>query len=409
MRTALRPNGLRGAAKRRAPGAPGRSAILKFVISGGGTAGHIYPAIAVAKELESRGHQILFAGTPGGLEATLVPKAGIAFKAFDVSGFNRNHPLTLVKSSMKALKSSSAAKKWLRDEQVDCVVGFGGYVSIPVGKGASDLGIPLVIHEQNSACGMANKYLAPHATAVALTYEVAGRELKASCPVTVTGNPVRPEISSFTRESGRELLRIPQDAEFLFVFGGSLGARHINTAITALAPRLLERPTLRIIHVTGPKEYDTVKEALAAQGIEPAGPAFSPETGWEGPESRYMLTGYFEHMGAALSGSDVIVSRAGATSLAEITAVGAVALLVPYPFATDDHQTKNARALVESGASLMCADDKVEEEGFAEQLIGLLDSPDARARMRELTRALGTNDAAAQVADIAEQAAQKKK
>jgi len=381
---------------------------VKFVISGGGTAGHIYPAIAVAHELAERGHEVVFAGTPEGLEAKLVPAAGFPFTAFDVSGFNRNHPLTLVKSSMKALKSSSKAKKWLKEIGADAVVGFGGYVSIPVGKGAADLGIPLVIHEQNSACGMANKYLAPHASAVALTYEVAGKELSANCPVTVTGNPVRPEIGAVDATTAREILKVPSDALLLLVFGGSLGARHINTVISALASELLGIEGLRILHVTGPKEYDTVKAALDEAGVATCGPGFSPEGGWEGDaQARYMLTGYFEHMGEALAAADAIVSRAGATSLAEITTVGAAALLVPYPYATDDHQTKNAQALVDSGASLMCPDDQVEEPVFAEKLLALLSDGDRREEMRRMTRELGRVDAAARVADIAEEAARK--
>ncbi|MGI6217623.1 MAG: UDP-N-acetylglucosamine--N-acetylmuramyl-(pentapeptide) pyrophosphoryl-undecaprenol N-acetylglucosamine transferase, partial [Coriobacteriales bacterium] len=380
---------------------------MKFVISGGGTAGHIYPAIAVGKALEDMGHEVLFAGTPNGLEAKLAPQAGFQFKAFEVSGFNRHHPTTLFKSSVKALKSSSAAKKWLTQIGADCIVGFGGYVSIPVGKAAEDLGIPLVIHEQNSACGMANKYLAPHASAIALTYEAAARDLKSSCPMVITGDPVRPEILSVDADAARGVLRIPDEAEFLFVFGGSLGARHINTAIVKLAPKLLARDNLYIVHVTGPKEYDTVKADLSAAGIETSGPGFDVDNGWENPGARYMLTGYFEHMGEAISASDVIVSRSGATSLAEITAVGAVALLVPYPFATDDHQTKNAQALVESGASYMCPDDQVESGVFEQKLFDLLDNPEKRAEMREKTRKLGRVNAAKKVAALAVQAAEK--
>ena len=381
---------------------------MKVVISGGGTAGHIYPAIAVGKELESRGHEVLFAGTPGGLEAKLAPEAGFPFTAFNVSGFNRSHPTTLVKSAIRALKSSSAAKKWLAQIKADVVVGFGGYVSIPVGKAASDLKIPLVIHEQNSACGMANMYLAPHASAIAITYEAARpalKDAKASCPVVLTGNPVRQEMLDVDAAASRRALGIPEDAELLFVFGGSLGAQHINNAVVALAPRLMEREDLYVIHVAGTRDYEQVRSALTEAGIELSGPGYDPEAGWENPGSRYILTDYFNHMSKGLAASDVVVSRAGATSLAEITAIGAVALLVPYPHATDDHQTKNAQALVESGASLMCPDDKVDGELFERQLFELLDDEGRRERMRELTRGLGRVDAAAKVADMAEAAA----
>lgn len=379
---------------------------MRFAISGGGTAGHIYPAIAVGRELESMGHEVFFAGTPNGLESRLVPQAGFAFEAFDVSGFNRTKPMTLLKSGLKALRGASQAKRWLREMSIDGVVGFGGYVSIPVGKAASDLHVPLVLHEQNSACGMANKYLAPHASAIAITYEAARSALKATCPVVLTGNPVRPEMLSANREEGRRTLGIPLNDRLLLVFGGSLGARHINTAITALAPRLMEIADLHVIHVTGPKEYDTVREALSAKGIALSGPGFSTDTGWEEPGCRYMLTGYFEHMDSALAASDMVVSRSGATTLAEITAVGVAALLVPYPHATDDHQTKNASALVEAGAALMCPDSEVEGSGFADQLFGLLGDNEGLGRMRELAKSMGRIDAASRVASLAVAAAE---
>ena len=374
---------------------------MKFVITGGGTAGHIYPAIAVGKELEANGHEVLFAGTPNGLEARLAPEAGFDFKEFEVAGFNRRKPLTLITSSIKAFKSSKAAKRWLADIEPDAVIGFGGYVSIPVGKAAKDMRIPLVIHEQNSASGMANKYLASRAAAIALTYEAAAKYFKADCPMILTGNPVRAEFLAVEREPSRKMLGIPAGDKLLFVFGGSQGARHINTAITALAPKLMEIEGLHVIHICGPKEYDTVKAALGEHGIECSGPGFTPDGGWENPGQRYALTGYFNNMGEALAASDVVVARAGATSLAEIMAVGAATLLVPFPFATDDHQTKNAQALVESGASLMCADDKVESDEFTAKLFELLENDELRRKMSEMTFAMGRKNAAKKVAALA--------
>ncbi len=375
-----------------------------FAISGGGTAGHIYPAISVGLELKKRGHEVLFAGTPHGLESKLAPQAGFDFTAFDVSGFNRTKPLTLFKSSFKALKASSQAKKWLESRQIDAVIGFGGYVSIPVGKAAADMHIPLILHEQNSACGMANRYLAPHASAIAITYEAARSALRANCKIVLTGNPVRPEMLIASREEGRAKLKIPQDVRLLLVFGGSLGARHINTAISALAPKLMEMDDLRVIHVSGPKELETVSSALASKGVATSGPDFDEHKGWQNPGQRYMLTGYFEHMADALAAADVVVSRAGATTLAEITAIGAAAVLVPYPYATEDHQTSNARALVDAGAALMFADDVVEESDFADGVVSLLSDSQAREHMRSIAKGMGRVDAASRVADLAEEA-----
>ncbi len=374
---------------------------MLFVISGGGTAGHIYPAIAVGQKLVDKGHDIVFAGTPLGLESKLAPEAGFEYKSFDISGFNRTKPITLIKSGIKALKSSHAAKKWLKEIEPDAVIGFGGYVSIPVGKAAEDIGIPLILHEQNSACGMANKYLAPHASAIAITYEAARSALRSNCDIELTGNPVRPEMLDVSKRSSKEFLHIDKDKKLLLVFGGSSGARHINTAIANLAKQLLEIEDLYIIHIAGPKEYDSVKKSLNEQGIELTGPEFSVEGGWENPGHRYILTNYFNHMAQALSACDVVVSRAGATTLAEITAVGACALLVPYPYATDDHQTKNASTLVDEGAAYMCADDRVESSEFADMLMELLNDEQKRQDMEKKTKQLGRVDAADRVAQIA--------
>lgn len=198
------------------------------VLTGGGTAGHINPALALAEELEQRGWDTHFAGTPAGVEARLVPAAGVEFTSFEAAGFNRRKPLTLITSSWKIYRSSRKAQKWLAQIGADVVVGFGGYVSIPVAYAAEKLGIPVVVHEQNSVMGMANKEISKHAAKTCLTYGIAAQGTNAR-NVEVTGNPVRKSVMVATREEGREMLGIPQDARMLLVFGGSLGARHKNS------------------------------------------------------------------------------------------------------------------------------------------------------------------------------------
>jgi UDP-N-acetylglucosamine--N-acetylmuramyl-(pentapeptide) pyrophosphoryl-undecaprenol N-acetylglucosamine transferase len=367
---------------------------MKFVVSGGGTAGHIYPALAVAHELVAQGHEVIFAGTPQGLEARLVPSTGLRFVSFKAAGFNRKKPYTLVTSTAKIIQSTARAQRFLTDEKVDCVVGFGGYVSIPMGRAAAKQGIPLVLHEQNSYCGMTNKYLARYATVIALTYENAGKQLTTAAPMLVTGNPVRAEILNATRSQGRQVLGISEDALFILVFGGSQGARHINTVIAARAPQLLRDEHVRVFHIAGPKEYETVCAELDALGVD------------HGDDDRYRVFGYFEHMGDALAACDFTVARAGATSLAEITALGVPALLIPFPYATDDHQTKNAQTLVEAGAAYCIADNKMETPEFSALLLELLGSEALRDRMRRASRLLGSEHAALKVARMAVQAAQ---
>ena len=354
-----------------------------------GTAGHINPALALADVLKQRGCEVRFAGTPTGVEARLVREAGIPFTPFEAQGFNRNHPLTLPKAVLTIQKSTTLARRWFDEIRPDAVVGFGGYVCIPA-RAAEQRGIPVVVHEQNSVMGMANKYLAKRAAAVCLTYEHAAEALADKSRVRVTGNPVRESVFSATREQGRARFGVPEGARMLLVTGGSLGARHLNQAVAALKDELLAYGDLHIVQVTGPKELDAVREQLA----------LSPEQ-----QARWQLLGYTDHMGDAMAAADIVVSRAGATSLAEISARALPALLVPFPFATEDHQTMNAQACVEAGAAYLVADADVEGPEFARKLRELIEDEDVRARMTAAARAQKTRDAAGLLADAVMEAA----
>lgn len=367
---------------------------MLVVLSGGGTAGHINPALALADELQARGCEVRFAGTPQGVEARLVAEAAMPFTPFEAAGFNRNHPLTLPEALAKIQRSTGRAKMWLADIGASAVVCFGGYVCIPVGRAAEKVGVPVVVHEQNSVMGMANKYLAKKAAAVCLTYEHAAGALKESVRscVSVTGNPVRKSVFEATRQEGRAHFGVPADARLLLVTGGSLGARHLNQAICALKDELLAVPDVYVIHVTGPKELGAVTEQLALTPSE---------------QERWQVFGYTNHMGKAMAAADAIVSRAGATSLAEISARAIPALLVPFPFATEDHQTTNARAYVEAGCAYMLADVDVESPEFARLVHTLLDDAGVREQMRVAARAQKTADAAAKLADVVMAAAQR--
>lgn len=358
---------------------------MKFVLSGGGTAGHINPALALAEILQEQGHEVYFAGTPQGVEARLVPEAGISFTSFVATGFNRSRPLSLVSALRNMQKSTKAAQAWLEDIMPDAVVCFGGYVCIPVGRAAHKLSIPLVIHEQNSVMGLANKYLAKVADAVALTYEEAGMVLRRQEKNVVTGNPVRNTVLKATREEGRALLGIDNDKLVLLIFGGSLGARHINSAVVALKEKILSRSNVVVVHVSGPKEYDAVRNSLQLS---------------KGEETRWKLFDYQDRMGDVLAATDVVLSRAGATSLAEISARRIPALLVPFPFATEDHQTTNARSYVERGAAYMVADADLDSLEFEEQLFSLIDDQGIRDEMHQAAAGFATEGAANRLADV---------
>ena len=358
---------------------------MRIVLSGGGTAGHINPALALAETLQAQGHEVFYAGTPQGVEARLVKEAGLPFQAFEARGFDRAKPLTLPKALKTIMKSSKQAKAWFQEIEPDVVVAFGGYVCIPVSRAAEALDIPLVVHEQNSIMGMANKYLSKGAARVALTYEVAGDAVADKAKVTVTGNPVRSSIFNSTREEGRAYFDIPEDALMLLVFGGSLGARHLNSALAALKDKLLAVDGLYIMHITGPKELETVEALLDLT---------------EDERERYLVMGYQDHMGEAMAATDIVVSRAGATSLAEISARRIPALLVPFPYATADHQTTNAKEYVERGAAYMIADAEVESADFERQVFAMINDPAVRASMTEAAATFETEDAAAKLADV---------
>lgn len=359
---------------------------MRAVLSGGGTAGHINPALALAEELRNRGWEVLFAGTPTGVEAKLVADAGIPFRGFKASGFNRRKPLSLIKGVAAIQKSTGEAKRWFEEIQPDVVVGFGGYVCVPVGRAAESLGIPVAVHEQNSVMGMANRYLARRAAAICLTYEHAAEALDnaARARVVLTGNPVRSSVLKATRANGRALLGVPEGARLLLVTGGSLGARHLNQAVIDLKDELLSRPDLHVAHLTGRREYESVVEQMALT---------------EDEARRWRIIDYQDRMGDCMAACDVIVSRAGASSLAEISALAVPAILVPFPAATEDHQTMNARSYVEAGCAYLVADDQVQTPEFAEKLLKLLDDPCARERMRTAARAQNATDAAGKLAD----------
>ncbi len=343
----------------------------------------MYPALAVAGVLAAEHDEVLFVGTPEGLEARLVPEAGVVFRGLRARGFDRSRPWTLVTSSLRIAASTFTAWRWFGVERPDAVVGFGGYVSIPVGFAALLRGIPLVLHEQNSVPGLANRVLSRWAKRVAVTYEESADLLAHPDRVVVTGNPVRDAVSASLREAGRQALGLPAEDRVLLVFGGSRGARHLNTALVALRDRLVAEADLHIIHVAGAAEASTVRQALEDAGGDADG--------------RWRVLDYLNDMGNALAAADLVVARAGATSIAEMTALGLPAVLVPYPYATDDHQTKNARTMVAHGAAELVADSELDDERFGDILLGILSDTGRRATMSDASRALGRPDAAHRV------------
>ena len=363
---------------------------MYFVVSAGGTAGHVNPALAVADELRGRGHEILFVGTPDHIEARLAADAGFPFLGLSVAGFDKARPWTLLSSGFKLERATKGVARMFSERRPDAVAGFGAYVSIPVGRAAHAARIPLVIHEQNSVPGMANSYLAKRADVTALTYPSSADLLEPAGSCVVVGNPVRESVEKSSREAGRAVLGLGADAVVMLVTGGSLGAAHLNSAVCALKDDLLARENLVVVHSTGQKDYEAVRTRLA----------LTPEQ-----ERRWRLHPYIERMGECMAACDFIVSRAGASSLAEIMTLQLPSILVPYPHARGDHQTLNARACVEAGAAQLVADADVEGVQFRTLVLGLAGDAKRRATMRKACAKLSGANARKALADAIEQAA----
>ena len=368
---------------------------LEVAIAAGGTAGHINPALALAEELRDRGHHVRFFGQQAKLEGRLVPEAGFELVPVVVSGFDRARPWTLASSLWRMRRAQSKiARRFSEEGAPDVAVGFGAYVEMALLTCCHRLGVPYVLHEQNSVPGLANKALAPHAASVCISVPAARavfeREGRRAPAVVLTGNPVRRSVVSASRAGGRAAFGVGPDETMLLVFGGSLGAAHINEGVCRLKRELLSREGLVVVHSTGADGFDETVSALALTPAE---------------QLRWRVMPYISNMGQALAAADLVLSRAGASSIAEIAALAVPSLRVPYPHATADHQTTNARFLVDAGAAVLLADSRIDEPVFADELLGLVDDPARRDAMRAAARGLGQARAAVALADQVEAAA----
>jgi len=340
------------------------------MIAAGGTGGHVFPGLAVADSLRASGWRVVWLGGESGMEAGLVAKRGYEMAAVRFSGVRGKGPLALLLLPLKLLLAFGQSARAILATRPDVVLGMGGYMSFPGGMMAALLGRPLVIHEQNSVAGLANRVLAGVADRVLCAFPGA---LKGA---THTGNPVRPEIAAIAAPEARYAHRTGPLR--ILVVGGSLGAKALNEAVPralALIPREA-RP--HVTHQSGAQHAETLKGAYAAAGVQANTPAF------------------IDDMARAYSEADLAVCRAGATTVAEIAAAGLPSILVPFPHAADDHQTKNARFLSDAGAAVLVPQSELTPERLAELIAGF-----NRKRLLEMgarARSLGRPDATAAVA-----------
>ena len=353
---------------------------MRVVVAGGGTAGHVSPALALARALE--GDDVSFIGTAAGVEETMVPAAGFPLAHISIAGFDRAKPLRLPMVAGRAVGAIGTARRLLGELQPDVVVGMGGYVSLPVSLAAASRRIPLVLHEQNIVFGLAHRVSKPLARRIAVSFEAtladAGRK------GVWTGNPVPSEVvgADLPAERDRAVANFELDPgrRTVLVFGGSLGAKKVTDAALGLAGEWGTRTDLQVLHILGRR----------------GGEVTAPRT----DGLIYRTVPYVDRMIEAYAVADVAVCRGGASTVAEITVVGVPAVVVPYPYHRDKQQERHARVLESAGAAEVMLDHETTPAALADRLGVLLKDEARLERMRAAARALGRPDAARDLADI---------
>lgn len=344
---------------------------MKVILSGGGTGGHIYPALAIARGIMDRdpSAQILYVGTEKGMESTIIPQAGFDFKTVDIKGIDRTSMLKASKSLLKIPLSFWQARTIIRDFKPDVVIGTGGYVSYPVVMAASYTNTRTVIHEQNAYPGLANRNLAKRVDWVLLTFEEAVRYFKGA-RVIITGLPVRPEICQIDAAAARKSLGFSEGSFTLVAFGGSRGAMSINRAMLGLMEHYAGE-SIQIIWITGEEGYAEIKEQLAAR------------VNIDTMKCKLHIRPYMYDIEQALAVSDLAVCRAGASTLCELAVMGLPAILIPYPYAAENHQEKNARALVNKNAAMLVIDEFLDGDTLYKKISYLRNNPETMAAMKK--------------------------
>jgi UDP-N-acetylglucosamine--N-acetylmuramyl-(pentapeptide) pyrophosphoryl-undecaprenol N-acetylglucosamine transferase len=348
---------------------------LRILIAGGGTGGHIIPALAVARELVKRyGARILMVGTARGLESRLVPEAGFELKLIDVGPLKSVSLLTRLRTAARLPGSIFDCKRLIREFQPVAVLGVGGYASGPAMAAALWMKVPTMAFEPNAMPGLANRLVGKRVQAAAVNFPAATKWFRNA---EVTGVPVRPEFFG---------LEPPTGAPHLLVFGGSQGARILNEHMPRIIKPLLEAvPGLTVLHQSGLRHIETTEAAYKASGADPA---------------RWLVQPFLNNMAARVGQAHLVMARSGASTVAELAAAGKPALLIPFAAATDEHQRRNAEAMQAAGAAVMLLENELDIPGkLLDTLVGLLTAPDQLAAMAAAARTQAHPGAAEQIAD----------
>ena len=361
--------------------APEPEQALRFIISGGGTGGHIFPAVAIANEIRRLlpGADILFVGANGRMEMTRVPEAGYQIVGLDITGLQRRLTPQNLLFPVRVFRSVRAAGKLIEQFHPDAVVGVGGYASAPVLLAATSRGIPSLIQEQNSYAGLVNKLLARRVSKICVAYEGMENFFPAD-KIVLTGNPVRSEIAHGDRAEALRFFKLDPAKKTLVVVGGSLGARTLNLATAAALPRLREAG-VQLLWQTGKLYFPEAQTQVAPYAAD-----------------YLQALEFIQRMDLAYAVADVVVSRAGALAVSELCLTGKASVLVPSPNVAEDHQTKNALALVSKGAAVLITDEHAAERLYDETL-RLLADPVRQQQLGERVQTLARPHATAAIVD----------
>lgn len=351
---------------------------MRIVVSGGGTGGHIYPALALIREIQKQDDkaEFLYIGTEKGLESKLVPRENIDFRSIHITGFRRKLSVENVKTVLRFLKGVSDSKKILKEFKADVVIGTGGYVCGPVVYAAAKLGIPTIIHEQNSIPGLTNKFLSRYVDRIGICFEEA-KQFFPEEKVVMTGNPRASEVLNQDGKKGRASVGLKVDQPAVLIFGGSRGAKPLNEAVLKSLTEMGNKP-YQVLYVTGDVHYNEVAKEVELIG--------NPEN--------VIIKPFIHNMPEVLSGIDLTVARAGATTLAELTSLGIPSILIPSPYVTDNHQEKNALALSNHQAAELLLEKDLTGPKLVEKIDQILTDDEKLANMKAAAKKLGIPDAA---------------
>ncbi|MBA4537609.1 undecaprenyldiphospho-muramoylpentapeptide beta-N-acetylglucosaminyltransferase [Bacillus aquiflavi] len=350
---------------------------MKVVVSGGGTGGHIYPALALIREIQKKEKNVsfIYIGTENGLEKKIVTREKIPFKSIHITGFRRKLSFENMKTVYRFLKGVRDSKKILAQFKPDVVIGTGGYVCGPVVYAAAKLGIPTIIHEQNSVPGLTNKFLSRYVDKIAVCFNEA-KNFFPKEKVVMTGNPRASEVVHQDGEKGRISAGLTTCMPAVLIFGGSRGARPINEAVIKSLNILRNKP-YQVLYVTGEAHYSEVKK----------------EVDLIGNPKNVVIKPFIHNMPEVLAGIDLTVARAGATTLAELTSLGIPSILIPSPYVTNNHQEKNARALCEHGAAKLLLEKDLTAAKLIQQIDIVMDQ-EVLTKMKTAAKNLGMPNAA---------------